>query len=102
MAIKWKVRQLAEQRGMNVSQLAEATKLAYSSTLDYWHGNAKRIDLRTMERLCKALDVQPCALFDYQPELVEESEDGPDSEGELVTFTSLNAGPSSLVSAYQR
>lgn len=95
MAIKWKVRQLAEQKGMNVSQLSEATGMAYSSALDYWHGNARRIDLRTMERLCKALECQPCELFDYQPGVtIEDSEDGPGSEDEVGA--SLIAGPSSF------
>lgn len=72
MAIKWRVKRLAEARGMNVSQLAEASGMAYSSALDYWHGRARRIDLGTLERLCEALSATPSEVLEYLPGVKEE------------------------------
>lgn len=67
MAIKWKIKKLAEARGMNISQLADASGMAYSSALDYWHGRARRIDLVTLERICEALGCTPAEVFEYLP-----------------------------------
>ena len=96
MAIRWRVRRLAEAKGMNISQLAAKCEgMAYSSAIDYWHGRARRIDLKTLEKLCEALECQPCEIFEYLPGVViDEYEDGPDSEEKVGA--SLNAGPSSL------
>ena len=72
MAIKWRVKKLAETRGMNISQLAEASGMAYSSAIDYWHGRARRIDLATLERLCEALGATPSDIFEYLPGVKDE------------------------------
>lgn len=98
MAIRWRVRKLAEAKGMNISQLAEKCEgMAYSSALDYWHGRARRIDLRTLDKLCEALTCTPCDIFEYLPGVTEDDEGSPDSEGE--SNNSLNAGLPSFVRA---
>lgn len=74
MAIKWRVRRLATDKGMNISQLADKTKMAYSSVLDYWHGRARRIDLTTLERFCEALECSPCDIFEYLPGVIIEED----------------------------
>jgi putative transcriptional regulator len=80
MAIRWRVKKLAEARGMNVSQLAEASGMAYSSALDYWHGRARRIDLITLERLCEALAATPSEVLEYLPGVKEEDIESLDLE----------------------
>lgn len=67
MAIKWKVRRLAEAQGLNISQLTDLAGISYSSALDYWHGRARRIDLATLEKLCEALNTTPAEIFEYLP-----------------------------------
>jgi putative transcriptional regulator len=74
MATRWRVRKLAEAKGMNISQLAEASGMAYSSVLDYWHNRGRRIDLLNVERLCKALDCTPADLFEYLPDVTIDDE----------------------------
>lgn len=74
MAIRWRVRKLAEAKGMNISQLAEASGMAYSSVLDYWHNRGRRIDLINVERLCRALDCTPADLFEYLPGVTMDEE----------------------------
>lgn len=92
--VRWKVRRLAEQKGLNIGQLAERAEIAYSSALDLWHGRAQRISLAVMNRLCNALDCTPCDLFEYEPgEMVEDYTDGPETEDEGLE-ASLSAGPS--------
>jgi DNA-binding Xre family transcriptional regulator len=62
------VREVAEKRGVsNPFALANATGLNYAICYRLWNGNQRRIDLKTLARLCKALDVRPGQLFDYHP-----------------------------------
>lgn len=75
MAIRWQVKKLAEDRNMNISQLAEASGMAYSSVLDFWHGRNRRIDLTNIERLCKALSCTPADLMEYLPDVEDNIED---------------------------
>lgn len=54
----------------SAKQLAEVTKLAYNTAHGLWTGRASRIDLVTIERICRALNAQPGQLFtmaDVQP-----------------------------------
>lgn len=83
MAIKWRVKKLAEARGMNIGQLAEASGMAYSSAIDYWHGRARRVDLATLERLCEALACTPSDVLEYLPGVKEEDIESLDLEVEL-------------------
>lgn len=93
MAIKWRVRRLAEAQGMNLTMLSERTGMAYSSIVDYWYGRARRVDLRNLERLCVALNTTPCEVLEYLPGVIlDEDTTGPESE-ELPTASSQTAGP---------
>lgn len=97
--IKWKVRKLAESRGMNIGQLAEASEMAYSSALDFWHGRAQRVSIPVLNRLCNALGCTPCDIFEFTPgDMIEDNTEGPESEEEgSQATTSLTTGPSVLV-----
>lgn len=63
MVITWRIRELAEARGSNISKLSFDTRITYSSVLDYWHNRVKRVDLEIMARFCVALECQPGDLF---------------------------------------
>ena len=100
MAMRWRVRKMAEAKNMNISSLtAKCDGMAYSTVLDYWHGHARRIDLRTLEKLCVALECTPCEIFEYLPGVAtEDDESRPDSESGFNN--TLNARPASLVPQY--
>lgn len=57
--IRFRVREIAEQKGMTAQALSDKSTLAYSTIMDLWHDRAKRIDKRTLGRLCQALEADP-------------------------------------------
>ena len=61
--IEWRVRELAEARGWNISDLARETGMAYSSALDLWYGRPRRIDFPTLEKLINSLGATPNDIF---------------------------------------
>lgn len=67
--IRLNVKEAAEREGYNnANELSEATGLPYETCRKLWRGEAKRIDLGTMERLCDLLRLRPGQLFDYEYE----------------------------------
>ena len=61
-----RVRELAEARGLNISQLLlKANRLTPGSSLSYptvhalWHNKTKRPDLDTLTAIARALEVEP-------------------------------------------
>ena len=67
--IKLNVRETAEREGYeNPNRLSEATGLPYETCRKLWRGEARRIDLNTIERLCDVLRLRPGQLFDYEHE----------------------------------
>lgn len=67
--IKFWVKELAEQKGMNIQALADKSGIAYSTILDLWHDRVRRIDKVTLNRLCAALEVQPGDLITREPDI---------------------------------
>gem|GEM_PF-1203000 len=64
------IRETALREGIeNPNALAQATGLPYETCRRLWREDATRIDLLTIEVLCKTLRVRPGQLFDYEPEL---------------------------------
>ena len=75
-----RVRELAEAKGMNISQLLlQANRLSPASSLSYptvhalWHNKTKRPDLDTLTVIARALEVEPGELIIAG--LVEEEDD---------------------------
>ncbi len=64
--IRIAVREVAEQLGIkNPTQLAEKTELNYGTCYDLWEARTKRLDLKTLSKLCEMLDVSPNELLGY-------------------------------------
>ncbi len=61
LRLKWKVREMAEQRNVKVSQLAHLAKINKNTATSIWHGRARRIEAQTLEHVCLALD---CGIAD--------------------------------------
>lgn len=65
----WIVDEVAQRAGINnARELAARTGLPPTSVYRIWKGNARRTDLRTLDRLCTVLQVKPCQLFDHDAE----------------------------------
>jgi len=54
--IKWRVREVALQKGLTSMQLAELAGINKNTATALWHGRPTRVDIPTLERLCKALE----------------------------------------------
>jgi DNA-binding Xre family transcriptional regulator len=62
--MKLMIKEVAEAKGYrNAKDLADQLGMSYSIIYPIWKGEAKRIDLATLEKLCKALQVQPGMLI---------------------------------------
>jgi putative transcriptional regulator len=67
MTVRWRVRELAEPERWSARKLAEAADLAYGTVWPIWNGKAKRVDLETLDALCRVLKVEPGDLLRREP-----------------------------------
>jgi DNA-binding Xre family transcriptional regulator len=59
--------------------LSHKTGIPYESCRLMWGGETKRIDLKSIERICTVLGVRPGQLFEFEPlreEIVEQPKKG--------------------------
>jgi DNA-binding Xre family transcriptional regulator len=74
--IVWDVRELAEQRGYkDAKSLGFACGIFPASMKPIWDGSARQIALRTMEKICGVLKVEPGNLFHMDAKLEPLPED---------------------------
>lgn len=67
MKIRIAIKEVAEKIGIeNPTQLTEKTGLNYATCYNLWENRVKRIDLKTLEKLCKTLNVSPNDLLGYE------------------------------------
>lgn len=62
-----RVKELAEKRGWNITELANQAHMAYSMVHGLWTNKTKRPALSTLEHIAKTLDVPVWALFADAP-----------------------------------
>ncbi len=62
------VKEKAEERGYNIDSLAKASALDYSTVHRYWHDVIRRVDLKTLSRLARALRIDPRELLMLEPD----------------------------------
>jgi DNA-binding Xre family transcriptional regulator len=67
-SITWRVAELAAARGWNTRGLAQATGLDVKTVRNILAGRATRVDLETIARLSRTLEVSPGALWRSQPD----------------------------------
>jgi DNA-binding Xre family transcriptional regulator len=58
-----RLKEVAEGQGKKVRDLVAATGLAYGTVLNLWRASVSGIDLKTLDALCGALNVQPGELL---------------------------------------
>jgi putative transcriptional regulator len=67
--VRLRIGKLLRERGMTAYGLAKGAKL--STTVAYRlageGGRVRRLDTRTIDKLCRVLNCQPGDLFEYQP-----------------------------------
>lgn len=64
MRIQLKVRETAEGKGLNASQLARKANLSNRAVYDIWNGVTGDPGVRTLARIARALNVDTCELFE--------------------------------------
>ncbi|MBX0329362.1 helix-turn-helix transcriptional regulator [Oscillochloris sp. ZM17-4] len=64
--IRFKIAEVAQQRGIEkIQHLADRTALNYNTVHWLWTSRATRIDLRTLDTLCRVLNAQPGDLMEW-------------------------------------
>ena len=58
MAIRVRLRELLEQRGMAQTELQAKTGLGYSTINALYHGKTERVEFATLDVLCDVLDCE--------------------------------------------
>jgi len=66
MAIRVRLRELLEQRGMAQTELQARTGLGYSTINALYHGKTERIEFGTLDRLCEILGCEVADILKYQ------------------------------------
>lgn len=62
--LRLRVRAVAEARGFTIQRLHETSGVAYPTILKYWHGTILRIDIKTLDALATALQVDSIELVE--------------------------------------
>lgn len=58
------------ERRLTILEVANRSGLAYSTVLDLYHDRVKRLDFKTLNALCQAIDVQSIEeILEYVPEV---------------------------------
>lgn len=68
MAVRFKVREIAEQKGFNISTLSRKADVGLSTVRRLWRDPYRHVDFYVLERLAKALEVSVTALIEDVPE----------------------------------
>ena len=63
-----RISRLMGERREGVTDLSRATGIAYSATYALYKGTVSRIELTTLDKLCKHFGVTPCEVLEYVPE----------------------------------
>jgi putative transcriptional regulator len=56
------------ERRLKIADVARQSGLSYQTVFDLYHGKAQRIDLATLDKLCRVLGVPVGELFEYVPD----------------------------------
>jgi len=66
MIVKLKLRELAEQRNLNLSQVQRETGLTMGLVRRYWYNDTSSVQLDAICKLALLLDVMPGELFEFE------------------------------------
>ncbi len=86
-----RIAQIAHARGKNVRELSNEMGVQYNTVLNLFRGQGTRIDLETLDALCRVLQVQPGDLFQWRPDVSETKEGAAQTKVAGVTTASEEA-----------
>lgn len=66
--IKLRVKEIAESKGINKSQLSLKSQVGLGVVRRYWDSDTGSVDLRVLEKLAIALGCQPGELLQQSPD----------------------------------
>lgn len=66
--LKLRIAQLLKDRNLTTQAFAAEAGLSYNTALSLKREGTNRIDLLTLEKVCKALGIAPGEAFDFRPE----------------------------------
>jgi DNA-binding Xre family transcriptional regulator len=70
--MRWNVKEIAEMRGIpNARALGRLAGVLPTSIYPIWSGEAKRVDLETLNKLCTVLRVPLALLLEHVPDEIE-------------------------------
>jgi DNA-binding Xre family transcriptional regulator len=75
MAVRLKVRELAEIRGLNITTLSRKAEISPSQAWRIWHNKVSQLEFKTLDRLARALEVSVGELW------IDDGTDVVESEG---------------------
>ena len=62
--LRLRVRAVAEAKRYTIQRLHQEAGVAYDTVLKYWYGEIRRIDIKTLNALAKALQVSSLDLLE--------------------------------------
>src|SRR6266571_1084106 len=68
MAIRVRLRELLEKRGMAQTELQARSGLGYSTINALYHGKTERVEFATLEALCEVLECGVGEILEHVPE----------------------------------
>lgn len=66
--VKWRIGKLLSDQGLTSEQFAQRAGISYNTALALRRGASRRVDLDTLDKVCRALGVNPDQLFEYAPD----------------------------------
>jgi len=68
VAIRNRLSRVMGERRLKIQDVADRAGLAYTTVFALYHDKARRVDLATLDRLCRVLNVGVGDLFEYVPD----------------------------------
>ncbi len=74
--VRLRLRELAQARGLNMSQVQRKTGLTMGMVRRYWYNQTTQVDLLALDALARLLEVPPGTFFTDAPDEARDSESG--------------------------
>jgi len=66
--LKLAIKELLEKRKITTAAFAEGAQIAPNTALSLRRGTTQRIDMATLEKVCRFLQIKPGQAFRYEPD----------------------------------
>lgn len=68
MAVRLRVKELAEQKGFNISSLSRKSDVSQNTMRRLWHDPYRQVEISVLERIAKTLNVPIGDLLEIVPD----------------------------------